>query len=66
MELEETKAIIEGLLFAAGDEGVTKKKLSVLLEVDTKTVNGILEEMKKIIMENTGALPLWIPKGLCT
>ncbi|ELK44424.1 SMC-Scp complex subunit ScpB [Halobacillus sp. ACCC02827] len=67
MELEETKAIIEGLLFAAGDEGVTKKKLSVLLEVDTKTVNGILEEMKKdyngkhrglTIMDSQGTLHL--------
>ncbi|MCA0982967.1 SMC-Scp complex subunit ScpB [Halobacillus yeomjeoni] len=45
MELEEKKAIIEGLLFASGDEGITKRKLGTLLEMEQKELKPILEEM---------------------
>lgn len=67
MEIEEYTAIIEGLLFAAGEEGITKKKLSNLLELDAKTINKLVDEMmgeyKKpqrgiTIMDSQGTLHL--------
>ena len=45
MELEEYKAIIEGLLFASGEEGMTMKKLSTLLEMDQSQLRSIVDEM---------------------
>lgn len=39
------KGIIEGLLFASGDEGLTINQLSKITEVDTRTVTYILEEL---------------------
>lgn len=39
------KGIIEGLLFASGDEGLTINQLSKIAEVDTRTVTYILEEL---------------------
>ncbi|REJ08972.1 SMC-Scp complex subunit ScpB [Halobacillus trueperi] len=67
MELEDYKAITEGLLFAAGEEGITKKKLTNLLELDAKTFKTLLEEMMKdyqskhrglTIMDSQGTLHL--------
>jgi segregation and condensation protein B len=67
MELEEYTAIIEGLLFAAGEEGITKKKLSNLLELDAKTINKLVDEMMEeykkphrglTIMDSQGTLHL--------
>ncbi|WP_077326772.1 SMC-Scp complex subunit ScpB [Virgibacillus siamensis] len=46
MELNELKAIIEGLLFASGDEGISKKQLSTILEITETTVSHTLDELK--------------------
>ncbi|MDC3415420.1 SMC-Scp complex subunit ScpB [Aquibacillus salsiterrae] len=46
MQIKELKAVAEGLLFASGDEGITKKQLERLLEVDLKTVEHIINELK--------------------
>ncbi|SFA73007.1 condensin subunit ScpB [Lentibacillus halodurans] len=46
MEINELKAITEGLLFASGDEGVTVKQLAQVLDVPDHTVEHILEELK--------------------
>ncbi|MDL4840751.1 SMC-Scp complex subunit ScpB [Aquibacillus rhizosphaerae] len=46
MELNEYKAIIEGLLFVSGDEGVSRKQLARLLEIDKNTVDHIIDELK--------------------
>ncbi|MCT2537434.1 SMC-Scp complex subunit ScpB [Aquibacillus koreensis] len=46
MELRELKAVTEGLLFVSGDEGISKKQLVRLLEMDAKTVDHIMEELK--------------------
>ncbi|MRH42349.1 SMC-Scp complex subunit ScpB [Aquibacillus halophilus] len=46
MEITEFKAITEGLLFAAGDEGLTKKQLARLIEVDVKTIDHIINELR--------------------
>ena len=40
------KSIIEGLLFAAGDEGLEAKQIAAVLELDVKTVTEVLEEMQ--------------------
>jgi len=67
MELEEYKAIVEGLLFASGDEGLTRKKIGTLLEISQKELNDILEELKQdyqsaqrgiTIMDSHGVLHL--------
>ncbi|MCA1009517.1 SMC-Scp complex subunit ScpB [Halobacillus halophilus] len=67
MELEEYKAIVEGLLFASGDEGLTRKKISTLLEISQKELNDIVEELKQdyqsphrgvTIMDSHGVLHL--------
>jgi len=39
------KGIVEGLLFASGDEGITLKQLSKVTEVDEETIAYILEEL---------------------
>lgn len=46
MELPKLKSIIEGLLFAAGDEGVEVKQLSDVLELDARFIGEIIDEMK--------------------
>lgn len=46
MELGHYKAITEGLLFAAGEEGLTVQQLSKILELDQSTVQMIMDELK--------------------
>lgn len=45
MELKEMKAIVEGLLFAAGDEGASISQLAKVLEVSDETIIHILDEL---------------------
>src|SRR5690625_4696372 len=45
MDTVKLKGIVEGLLFAAGDEGLTIKQLSTIIEVDEKSILYILEEL---------------------
>lgn len=40
------KGIIEGLLFASGDEGITVKQIANVLEVATETVEHLMEELE--------------------
>ncbi|MEC3884717.1 SMC-Scp complex subunit ScpB [Halobacillus sp. HZG1] len=63
MELEEYKAITEGLLFAAGEEGITKKKLTNLLELDTKTFQSLLEKMIKDYQSKNRGLTIMDSQG---
>ncbi|MBP1949517.1 SMC-Scp complex subunit ScpB [Virgibacillus litoralis] len=46
MEINDLKAIAEGLLFASGDEGITVKQLSRILDITDKTVEHLLDELK--------------------
>ncbi|MRG86455.1 SMC-Scp complex subunit ScpB [Salinibacillus xinjiangensis] len=46
MELQKLKAATEGLLFAAGEEGLSRKQLVKILEVDKETVDVIVNELK--------------------
>lgn len=43
--MKELKAIVEGLLFASGDDGITVKQLARILEVHSDTVEQMLEEL---------------------
>lgn len=47
MERAELKAVIEGLLFVSGDEGMTAKQLAELLDVGKKKVVELVEEMRR-------------------
>jgi segregation and condensation protein B len=67
MQLPKLKSIIEGLLFAAGDEGLEIKQLAEVLELDAKFTASLVDElraeMKKKgrgiqIVEIAGALQL--------
>lgn len=67
MESQEIKSIIEGLLFASGDDGVTLKQLVRILEIPVKSVEQALEELKSnyekenrgmIMMESKGVFHL--------
>ncbi|WP_026570075.1 MULTISPECIES: SMC-Scp complex subunit ScpB [Sediminibacillus] len=46
MELSEFKAVMEGLLFASGDEGISQKQLSQILGLDAEAVRHVLNELK--------------------
>ncbi|MFS0822895.1 SMC-Scp complex subunit ScpB [Bacillus sp. 1P02SD] len=46
MKLVDWKAIVEGLLFAAGDEGLTLKQMAMVLEISESTVLDIVVELK--------------------
>ena len=41
------KAIVEGLLFVVGDEGITVDELKKILETDNETLKQTLLELKK-------------------
>lgn len=45
MEINELKAVVEGILFAVGDEGVTKKHLADVLDVTDRTITHLLDEL---------------------
>ncbi|GLO66482.1 MULTISPECIES: SMC-Scp complex subunit ScpB [Oceanobacillus] len=46
MNMNELKGVTEGLLFASGDEGVTLKQLSKILDIGVDTVEHLLEELR--------------------
>jgi segregation and condensation protein B len=46
MDLKKYKAVVEGLLFASGEDGMTKKQLCKILDVDESTLEIIVDELK--------------------
>jgi len=46
VEINELKAITEGLLFASGDEGITVAQIAKVLDIPEHTVRHLLEELK--------------------
>lgn len=46
VQLHEIKAVIEGLVFASGDEGISKKDIQKVLELDKDMLHHLLEELK--------------------
>lgn len=47
LERKERMAIIEGLLFVAGDEGIYPEQIAKVLEIEVKNVVQMVEEMQK-------------------
>lgn len=47
MERNEIKAVIEGLLFVSGDEGIDRKQIAQVLEKDSKEIDEIINELKE-------------------
>lgn len=47
MNVKDFKAIIEGLLFASGDEGVTVLQMAKVLEIDQQEIKQLLKELKE-------------------
>ncbi|WP_415273142.1 SMC-Scp complex subunit ScpB [Bacillus siamensis] len=45
LDIVNWKAIVEALLYAAGDEGLTKKQLVTVLEIEEAELAGIMEEV---------------------
>ena len=41
------KQVVEGLLFVSGDEGITKKQISSVLEISLEEVDKLIEELIK-------------------
>lgn len=46
MEIGHLKAVVEGLLFASGDEGITMKQLSKILDITESAAAHLIEELK--------------------
>nr|WP_155666943.1 SMC-Scp complex subunit ScpB [Ornithinibacillus caprae] len=44
--MKELKAVLEGLLFASGDEGITVKQTSKILDITEEAVEHLIEELK--------------------
>ncbi len=47
LERQEQKAVIEGLLFVAGDEGIYPEQIAKVLEVEVKDVKQLVEELQE-------------------
>lgn len=45
MEIDERKGITEGLLFASGGDGITKRQLAYVLDAAETTIDHLLEEL---------------------
>ena len=39
------EAVLEGLLFVSGDEGLTLKKIQELLEIDDEKLNEVIDNL---------------------
>jgi segregation and condensation protein B len=46
MEMSEYKAIVEGLLFAAGDEGLSLQQIAAVLEIEEEQARAIIHMLK--------------------
>ncbi|UJF31183.1 SMC-Scp complex subunit ScpB [Paenibacillus hexagrammi] len=47
LNIQQTKSVIEGLLFASGDEGLDIKQLAEVLELDAYLVKDMIQDMRK-------------------
>lgn len=67
MEVKEWKAVVEGLIFASGDDGITIKQLKNILSLSNEMIADLIEELKNdyermdrgiMMMESKGVLHL--------
>ncbi|WP_338789280.1 SMC-Scp complex subunit ScpB [Metabacillus sp. FJAT-53654] len=61
--LIEWKAIVEALLFASGDEGLSLKQFTVVLELEEQEVIDILEELSQSYKGNERGIELVVVAG---
>ena len=59
MNEREMRAVIEGLLFAAGDEGLHPRELAEILEVDVHTVLDTVRRMQEDWKKRGGGCRSW-------
>lgn len=53
MEHDEILSIIEGMLFLSGDEGLTIKQISSVLQINKKEATSYIDELIQIVNERT-------------
>ncbi|ASB53627.1 MULTISPECIES: SMC-Scp complex subunit ScpB [Bacillus] len=58
LDIVNWKAIVEALLYAAGDEGLTKKQLVTVLEIEEAELAGIMEEVAAQYKEDNRGIEL--------
>ncbi|MCE7791076.1 SMC-Scp complex subunit ScpB [Salipaludibacillus sp. CUR1] len=58
MTSEEIKAVIEGLLFVSGEEGLDEKQIMEVLQIDKKTLSFSLEELKEMYQQEQRGIQL--------
>ncbi|MBT2574601.1 SMC-Scp complex subunit ScpB [Bacillus sp. ISL-51] len=58
LDIVNWKAIVEALLYAAGDEGLTKKQLVTVLEIEEAELAGIMEEVAAQYREENRGIEL--------
>ncbi len=58
LDIVNWKAIVEALLYAAGDEGLTKKQLVTVLEIEEAELAGIMEEVAAQYKEDDRGIEL--------
>ncbi|MDK4254769.1 Segregation and condensation protein B [Bacillus velezensis] len=58
LDIVNWKAIVEALLYAAGDEGLTKKQLVTVLEIEEAELAGIMEEVAAQYQEDDRGIEL--------
>ena len=58
LTINEMQAVIEGLLFIIGDEGMTLEQLAEIVEIDVKTVYDALLNFSTIIKNNNRGLQM--------
>ncbi|HBI03444.1 MAG TPA: segregation and condensation protein B, partial [Paenibacillaceae bacterium] len=47
IDIERLKAITEGLLFVAGDQGLEVKQIAEILDLEVEEVIALMDEMKE-------------------
>lgn len=65
MEIPKLKSIIEGLLFASGDEGLEIRQLADVLELDAKFVAELVDEMRRDWKKQKRGLQIVEIAGAC-
>ncbi|WP_027417256.1 SMC-Scp complex subunit ScpB [Aneurinibacillus terranovensis] len=58
MDVERLKAIVEGLLFVAGDQGIEVKQLAAVLSLDADEVIALMDEIKRDYIEQNRGLQI--------
>ncbi len=46
LDYNKVKSVIEGLLFAVGDDGIDEKQIAEIVELDVETINDIIHDMQ--------------------